>query len=471
MKKLQIILAAVILLLAFSCNKNETNQKPETKESLIQGTILHPKDYPLIIRQGTNIDSIIPDTNQNFRFSLQISEPQYIEFKYRRKSFPLYIYPGDSIQLIYDDENKTTPFKFSSGKTNASDYLIKMTSFKQNSATFSDLLYEMNIDSFLIKSEITNNKMMEMLDTLSEPIQDEDFINNEAKRINLMFYNLNFRYKDYFTYFSDDSLALEEANFFDFAENLDINDENALGLDAYPTAIINFINYQMDDEKIESYEVMVQQQIEHVQKEITNQAVKKAVLYQLISDYGRYNGFEAIEQAYQEFINKAGNEYRIKNLKNLHQTWDKIKHGKKAPEFSYPDINGDSISLADFRGEILYIDVWATWCGPCHVEIPAFEALVNDYSNEPIQFLSVSVDENKSAWIKFIKKEAPSWSQSFTGGWECSICDDYFIKGIPRFILIDAEGKIIDATAPRPSSDEIRPLLDELINHTKLTSN
>jgi thiol-disulfide isomerase/thioredoxin len=463
MKKLQIILAAVILLLAFSCNKNEENQKPETKESLIQGTILHPKDYPIIIRQGAKIDSIIPDTNQNFKFSLQLHAPQYIEFKYRRKSFPLYVYPGDSIQLSFDDENMKTPFDFSKGNADASLYLTEMTLYKQNSPTFSDLLYEMNIDSFLIKSEMTKDDMMNQLNLWSETISDTDFIEKESKRIELLFYNLNFRYKDYFTYFSDDSLALENANFFEFADDLTINDENALGLDAYPTAIINYINYQMDDEKLASYEAMVQQQIEHVQKEITNQAVKEAVLYQIISDYGRYNGFEAIEQTYQTFINEADDEDRIANLKHLYQKWDKIKQGKVAPDFSYPDMNGDSISLADFRGEILYIDVWATWCGPCRVEIPAFEALVNNYSDEPVQFISVSVDENKTAWIKFIEEEAPNWPQTHTGGWDCSICDDYFIKGIPRFILIDAEGKIIDATAPRPSSDEIRPLLDKLI--------
>ncbi|MDA3910922.1 MAG: TlpA disulfide reductase family protein [Bacteroidales bacterium] len=463
MKKLQIILAAVILLLVFSCNNKEEKQKPNSQESLIQGEILHPKDYPIIIRQGAKIDSITPDTNQNFSFTLQIDAPQYIQFKYRRKSFPLYVYPGDSIQLSYDDENTKTPFEFSKGNTAPSLYLTEMTLFQQNSPTFSDLLYEMDIDSFLIKSEITKNEMSDLLDLWSETITDDDFIEKESKRINFLFYNLNFRYKDYFTYFSEDTLALDSVNFFDFADNLDINDEDALGFDSYPTAIINYINYQMEEEKIESYETMVQEQIELVQKEITNQAVKEAVLYQIIIDYGRYNGFEAIEQAYQEFINQAADEYRIENLKRLYQRWDKIKQGENAPEFSYPDIKGDSISLADFRGQILYIDVWATWCGPCRVEIPAFTELVNEYSNEPVQFLSVSVDENKTAWIKFIEEEAPDWPQTFTGGWDCSICEDYFIKGIPRFILIDAEGKIIDATAPRPSSDEIRPLLDELI--------
>jgi len=463
MKKIQIILTAAILMLAFSCNEKTEKEDDKTQSSLIQGQILHPKDYPIIIRQGAKIDSIITDSNQNFSYTLQINAPQYIDFKYRRKIYPLYIYPGDSIQLIYDDENTTKPFNFSAGKTNASDYLIKMTSFKETSATFSDLLYEMNIDSFLIKSNITKYEMMNMLDTCSESIQDENFITNEAKRINLLFYNLNFRYNDYFTYFSEDTLALAKVNFFKFADDLNINDEDALGFEAYPTAIVNYINYQVDESQVETHEALVKQQIELVNKQIENQAVKEAVLYQIISDYGRYNGFEGIEQAYQDFIHEADDEHRIVNLKHLYQKWDKIKQGNVAPDFSYPDINGDSISLADFRGEILYIDVWATWCGPCRAEIPAFTKLVDEYRNEAIQFLSVSVDENKTAWIKFIEEEAPSWPQSFTGGWVCSICKDYFIKGIPRFILIDAEGKIIDATAPRPSSDEIRPLLDKLL--------
>ncbi len=468
MKQLRIILTAAILTLAFACNNKEEIQEPTTQKSLVHGKILHPKDYPIIIQQGAKTDSIIPDTNQNFSFTVQIDTPQYIQFKYRRKTFPLYVYPGDTIQLIYDDENVKTPFEFSKGNTDVSVYLTEMTLFKQNSPTFSDLLYEMNIDSFLIKSENTKNEMLEMLNLWSERIPDENFIEKEAKRINLLFYNLSFRYKDYYEYFSEDERGLNSSTFFDFVNELEINDESALGFESYPKAIIHYINYQMQEDSTGSYEAIVQQQIELVQKEITNQAVKEAVLYQIIMDYGRYNGFEAIEQAYQTFIQDAGDEYRIANLSYLYKTWDKIRQGKKAPEFSYPEITGDSISLADFRGEIVYIDVWATWCGPCHVEIPAFTTLVDEYSDKPIRFLSVSVDENKSAWIKFIEEEAPNWPQLHTGGWDCSICEDYFIKGIPRFLLIDADGNIIDATAPRPSSDEIRPLLDKLIKAVSL---
>jgi thiol-disulfide isomerase/thioredoxin len=134
-------------------------------------------------------------------------------------------------------------------------------------------------------------------------------------------------------------------------------------------------------------------------------------------------------------------------------------------DFTYPDLVGDEVSLSDFVGSVVYVDVWATWCGPCKAEIPFLHDLEQEYRDNDVVFMSVSVDveKNKQAWLDMIADKDMKGVQLFADGWS-QITKDYAINGIPRFMLFDAEGKVADLNAPRPSSDDIRPALDALLN-------
>ena len=138
------------------------------------------------------------------------------------------------------------------------------------------------------------------------------------------------------------------------------------------------------------------------------------------------------------------------------------KDGDMSIDFSYPNISSEIISLSSFRGRLVYIDVWATWCGPCIAEIPSLERLQKDYENKNIVFLSVSVDTDKEAWEKMLTEDQLGGVQLWADGWS-QITKSYAIFGIPRFMLVDKSGELIAVDAPRPSSNEIRSMIDERI--------
>ena len=144
---------------------------------------------------------------------------------------------------------------------------------------------------------------------------------------------------------------------------------------------------------------------------------------------------------------------KIEAIANLPQV------GEPAIDFTYPDKEGNEFSLSTFKGSLVYVDVWATWCGPCKAEIPALKTLEHDYHNNNITFLSVSVDTDKEAWINMLADKQLGGVQLWADGWT-EITKSYAINGIPRFLLFDADGNVISLDAPRPSSEEIRELLD-----------
>ena len=144
---------------------------------------------------------------------------------------------------------------------------------------------------------------------------------------------------------------------------------------------------------------------------------------------------------------------KIEAIANLPQI------GEPAIDFTYPDKEGNDFSLSTFKGSLVYVDVWATWCGPCKAEIPALKTLEHDYHNNKITFLSVSVDTDKEAWINMLADKQLGGVQLWANGWT-EITKSYAINGIPRFLLFDADGNVISLDAPRPSSEDIRELLD-----------
>ncbi|WEK18984.1 MAG: TlpA disulfide reductase family protein [Candidatus Pedobacter colombiensis] len=141
-----------------------------------------------------------------------------------------------------------------------------------------------------------------------------------------------------------------------------------------------------------------------------------------------------------------------------------LKPGDPAFAFSYPDKNGKTVTMADLKGKVVLIDVWATWCGPCKAEIPHLKKLEQEMKGTDVQIVSISVDEakDKEKWQKMIKDENLGGLQVFATGWG-DIAKYYKITGIPRFMVFDRNGKIVTIDSPRPSEPELKALLEKTL--------
>lgn len=152
------------------------------------------------------------------------------------------------------------------------------------------------------------------------------------------------------------------------------------------------------------------------------------------------------------------------NYKEQHSLLKNTQKGSPSPVFNnYENYKGGTSSLADFKGKYVYIDVWATWCGPCKQQIPYLQSLEEKYHNKNIEFVSISVDQpnKKEDWKKMISDKKMSGVQLFANN-DPGFQQAYQISGIPRFILIDPQGNIVDANAPRPSDPNLTSIFTEL---------
>ena len=140
----------------------------------------------------------------------------------------------------------------------------------------------------------------------------------------------------------------------------------------------------------------------------------------------------------------------------------KMNAGEKAPNLMYSDVNGNLHSLSEFRGNYVYVDLWATWCAPCKAEIPHLQKTEQKYKGYNISFVSISIDENKAKWLQYLKENKLTGLQLWAGNWEM-LPKEMNVGSIPRFLLIDPQGNWVSSNADRPSNPELDKLLESLL--------
>ena len=140
------------------------------------------------------------------------------------------------------------------------------------------------------------------------------------------------------------------------------------------------------------------------------------------------------------------------------QIIEKLAKGKQAPLFSAITTNNEVVRLTNLRGKYVVIDVWATWCGPCKYQSPYFEKFAVKYKKEPVQFVAASIDDKMDDWYIEAKLKSKSVLQLHINNKD-QFSKDYNAESIPRFILIDPEGNLVNAAMPFPNDQAFEQLL------------
>ena len=198
---------------------------------------------------------------------------------------------------------------------------------------------------------------------------------------------------------------------------------------------------------------------------IKNDTLRAFLILEKIKKFKTYNKeYTDYMARYRKDI--ALSDYVKKQVEDYETSIVSTEKGFPGLDFTYKDVNGKEVSFSDFKGKLVYVDVWATWCSPCKQQIPYLKKLEEEYQGKDIQFISVSIDKpkDKAKWEKFVKKEKLGGVQLFAdNAFDSQIKKYYKINAIPRFLLFDKEGNIIDAHAPRPSNPEIKDLLNSYL--------
>ncbi len=172
-----------------------------------------------------------------------------------------------------------------------------------------------------------------------------------------------------------------------------------------------------------------------------------------------YDALFAMKEGYKrEYPDSRFNE----NIEMTLISLEKLREGADVENFSFVDLEGNTRSLSEFQDKIIYLDLWASWCGPCintfKTKTPAFEKKLRE--REDVVLMYISIDENQEPWKKYLDKNPMRGVHLFAGkGFEADIMRYFKVWGIPRYLIIGKDNKLVSPNAPRPGDEAYEVLV------------
>jgi thiol-disulfide isomerase/thioredoxin len=137
--------------------------------------------------------------------------------------------------------------------------------------------------------------------------------------------------------------------------------------------------------------------------------------------------------------------------------------GKPAPEVESLTLDGKKVKLSDYKGKVVLLDIWATWCGPCRAMIPHERDMVKKLKDKPFLLVSVSADDKKETLTEFLEKEAMPWTHWWDNGPASAVLKKYRVKAFPTLFLIDHNGVIKEKWVGNPGNDKLDKAVEDAV--------
>ncbi|HWI56494.1 MAG TPA: TlpA disulfide reductase family protein [Bacillota bacterium] len=201
--------------------------------------------------------------------------------------------------------------------------------------------------------------------------------------------------------------------------------------------------------ELKEFDTLLAKHKEEKTDDVAHILFMKAMLYLQVLDDPQ-KGAEAIQQLKRDFPNTKPGQNADKILASIKQQEEAKKiqttlvAGAQFPDFNEKDLDGKPLSIASYKGKVVLLDFWATWCGPCVRELPNVQKTYEKHHPKGFEIIGISLDEDEQKLKGFIKEKNMPWRQYFDGkGWENKLAAQYGVKSIPATYLLDGEGKII----------------------------
>ena len=133
----------------------------------------------------------------------------------------------------------------------------------------------------------------------------------------------------------------------------------------------------------------------------------------------------------------------------------KLQAGQPAPAFALHDLDGQPVSLSQFKGQVVLLDFWASWCGPCIIDLPDLRAIKEEMADQPVVFLNISLDTDEAAWREAIDKHGIEGVHVRADGWGADVAKAYQVNSLPSYYLVDSQGLIVERLSGVRDTDEL----------------
>ena len=452
----------ILTTLALTYSLNVIYSQDLSSYVRLSGEITNPNSDKITIRGNGYIKVIDVNTNGTFDDTLVIKEGNFT-FYDTKESTAMYLAPGYRLDISLDGKEFDETLKYNGIGEKPNNFNASYFLFNEKNAIDSETYKKMENQEYFDYELKTHASLMKLLN--ESEIENEQFLESQADKFRFQMLNnlINKLGEDYFAGKTKGIITQyldSEIDKIDFKDSVMFASNND-----YRYFLSSYFVAGLTSGDLKTLELYNEELLEMQKKSIVT-TLKRGISF--------YN-MEKLDLYYQTYVKLAANDKGINRIKEKYDRIKTLKKGSPSPSFNYPDSSGKNISLESLKGKLVYVDVWATWCGPCKAQIPFLKQLEEKYREEDIAFVSLSIDQlkNISKWKDMIVDKKLEGIQIIADkAWRSKFVTDYVIEGIPRFILIDKDGNLMDPMAPRPAiyvegemqlNEEIQKIFDENI--------
>lgn len=468
----------LFLLAAFKSNAQNT--------ASISGNIENPAatSVQLVLDSlylGKNIhtqESIL--NNGHFQFTILLSEMRTVELVADNHRFKIFVEPGIDLKLNIKD----TLITFTGAGAEQNNFL---SSFYNN--------FKKEYDDSLVQQEMLNKGVDAFEIALFDSRKKQkDFFNNHADKAkfsiafnnymqNIIAYNYWYRLLSFPITNASVSAKILTVNtipkiMFDDFDKVKVSNDDAMNADTYRKFLKYYIVYFTSErngfKKFTDLSLSADKKSALAKEKLTGIAYKYWLSQFLVDECGKltpnatkklFADLTAADK--QNAYTKAVNTVCGERMKMKEEPMPAAKSDKssgesataKKDDFHFTDLKGKQVSLSDFKGKVVYIDFWASWCGPCRKMMPLSKQLhaqLSEKQKKKIVFLYVSIDADLASWKKGINDLGVEGVNVISpGNWQSKACAYFQLNSIPRYMIMDKKGEIVDHNAPRPSDQSV----------------
>ena len=434
----------------------------------ITGKILGKKDrrikFKPLVNQLSSAESQRISVKEDKAFSgeIELTKSGYYKMYYRSERYLVYLTPGDSLDITFDPKSEDK-IVFSGTSAGINTYLTKKDKYDDDNSLSRRKLYKLPYEAF--KDSVAEERSLKE-DYLWSYIKNIEevpakFVGYELADIQMEWANQYIDYKKtHLKYAPKDYESMDKFSY-GFVKELDLRNDNLLVLKSFEDFIDDYLDLKTS-KKIDaqmpaslSGTVITERhrlKYDYVQDYFRGSDIRNYLRTKVVLNLISEDGTPTMNSLIMKFRKDVKNKDYRRLVDEKYVKYAMIDDGSLAPDFEGVTMSGRKVSLSDFEGKYVYIDVWATWCGPCKHELPYFEILKEEYKGRNIEFVSVSIDKSRFAWENMVREKNMQGHQLFVNGdFDSNFAALYSVKAVPQFILIDPQGQIIDLTARHPS--------------------
>jgi thiol-disulfide isomerase/thioredoxin len=477
------ILALIAVIALLSCNKtiedsSKVKSKIQGKIATISGKTIYvclddPYDFGFTV---IPIDSAKIDAAGNFEIEFKCPAPRAVMLKVGEEVilWNLFVLPNDDLKIDVHNENVADVVITYEGKSaKANKFLKEYNSKYPKGDLYNETLLKSNVKDWISYTDKRKEDGLKYIDYYFNPDTIPDFIRkrlesymNYQHAISRIDFALNY----YYTPDKQKTINID-TTYWAFLKTMKLEDND---LPAFMGRYLEALTAEWQSKQLSEGRnpdglERARAKYEIAKKRFWGKSLDVAVsysIYDILTSSSQPVFLDMAKTLIDDYNKFSRDKDYVDYLVKLHKKRSDIQPGKPAPDFSLVDMKNETVNLTKFKGKVIYINFWGSWCAPCLDELPAYKELAEKYkTNNNVVFISVALEyRNFDTWRDYLRGQQISGVHLYAERqFDNEVCKKYLITGVPTCVLIDSQGKIVSTDAPRPVdknvADEINTLL------------